>query len=314
MSRTVLLAALSASGMVMMLSRFVVAPRRRLAARLRPYAALSRSRLGTGYADVSVVALAQARDASVVGRVFGPILTRTAELLGSVLDTSDDETLARRLRQAGYSETRPEQYRIRQLGYTVAAISLGLFLGMTSLGTPLGTLMLGLLFGFPGATLQRNRVERAIRARRARMRTEVYTVSQLVAVYIRAGHGPVDAVRVVCSLGRGPVIAELREGLGWISSGTTPQRAYEKLAEATPEPAAGRLYRLLSASARSGGDIGSALLAVSDDLRSERREEVARSAVKRRTAMLLPLLLCIAPVMVLFVGAALPSLVLGPGR
>ncbi|MEZ5342959.1 MAG: type II secretion system F family protein [Acidimicrobiales bacterium] len=310
----VLLASLSASGFMVGASRMVMTPRRRLATRLRPYAALSRSRLGTGYADVSVVALAQSQDASVVRRVFGPLVNRAAESFGAVIDTTDDVTLARRLRQAGYGETRPEQYRMRQLAFTVGGVALGLFLGLTILGTPLGTLLLGVLFGFPAATVQRNRVERAIVSRRARMRTEVYTVAQLIAVHIRTGHGPVDAVRMVCVLGRGPVIGELRECLAWISSGTAPQRAYEKLAEATPEPAAGRLYRLLSASARSGGDIGSALLAISDDLRSERREEIARAAVKRRTAMLVPLLLFIAPVMVLFVGAALPSLVLGPGR
>ena len=107
------------------------------------------------------------------------------------------------------------------------------------------------------------------------------------------------------------MVEELREGLSWISGGMSPQRAYDKLSESTPEPAAGRLYRLLSASARSGGDIAAALLAVADDLRAERREELARGAVKRRTAMLLPLLLFIAPVMVIFVGAALPALVLG---
>ena len=143
------------------------------------------------------------------------------------------------------------------------------------------------------------------------MRSEVYTVTQLLAVRVRTGSGPVDAVRSVCSLARGPVIAELSEALSWISSGTSAQRAYDKLAEITPEPAAARLYRLLSASAQNGGDIAGSLLAVAEDLREERREDLTREAVRRRMAMLLPLLVLIAPVMVLFVGAALPSLVLG---
>ena len=311
MSRLVLLACLSAGALSAGVSAMVVRPRRKLAARLRPYAALSRSRLGTGYADVSIVQLTQSSDAGLVARVFGPIVSRLAGDLASVIDAADDATLTTRLRQAGFTDTRPEQYRIRQLGYAVAGIVGGLLVGSLTLSNPLGVLAMGALFGFPAATVQRNRVAKAIDARRARMRTEVYTVAQLLAVHIRSGHGPVDSVRAVAALGRGPVIEELKELLGWISSGTSPQRAYEKLSEATPEPAAARLYRLLSASARSGGDIASALLAVSDDLRRERREEVSRSAVKRRTAMLLPLLLGIAPVMVLFVGAALPSLVLG---
>ncbi len=295
----------------MLAMRLLVPPRRALAPRSRPYAALSRSRLGTGYADVSVVSLTRVDDRSVAMRVFGPLLESAADKLGVLLDTADNETLRLRLRQAGFTQTAPEQYRMRQLGYAVAGVTIGFLFGLTVLGSVFGTLAMAICLGFPAATLQRNRVERAIEDRRSKMRTEVYTVAQLVAVHVRTGHGPVDAVRQVCALGRGPVVEELREALGWIGGGTSPQRAYDKLAEATPEPAAARLYRLLATSARSGGDIASALLAVGDDLRSERREELARFAVKRRTAMLVPLLLLIAPVMVLFVGAALPSLVLG---
>lgn len=151
----------------------------------------------------------------------------------------------------------------------------------------------------------------AIDGRRARMRVELYTVAQLLAVYTRTGHGPVEAVREVTRRGRGPVVGELTEALGWISGGTAPRLAYERLADMTAEPAAARLYRTLAAAAHSGGDIAKALLAFGDDLRNERAEEVARSAIRRRSAMLVPLLLLVAPVMLLFVAAALPHLVFG---
>ncbi len=314
MSIQVGLAAFFASTLVAGLVHFVVPPRRALAGRLRPYAALARSRLGTGYADVSVVSLTRHDSDPASLRVFGPLIQRLAESLGSLVDVADADTLRLRLRHAGFTDTSPEQYRMRQLGYAVAGLALGATLGLAMFGSVTGTLVFTFLLGFPGTTFQRNRVQRAITERRARMRNEVFTVTQLIAVHIRTGHGPVDAIRAVCSLGRGPVVEELREALGWIAGGTSPQRAYDKLAEASPEPAASRLYRLLSTSARSGGDIAEALLAVGNDLRSQRREEIARSAVKRRTAMLVPLLILIAPIMVLFVGAALPSFVLGAGR
>lgn len=306
-----LFAAALAALTAMIAARMLVPPRRALAQRLGPYSALARSRLGTGYADMSVVSLAVVDDRSPTGRVLGPILDRFAQSLSRLIDAADAETVSSRLRHAGFGDVEPEQYRMRQLAFTVVGFGFGAFLGGVVFGSvPLTFLLIG-CFGFPAATVQRNRVERAISARTARMRTESYTVAQLIAVHIRSGHGPVDAVRSVCALGRGPVIEELRDALGWIGGGMSPQRAYDKLAEATPEPAAARVYRLLSASARSGGDIGDALLAVGADVRSERREELARWAVKRRTAMLVPLLLFIAPVMVLFVGAALPALVTG---
>jgi hypothetical protein len=52
-------------------------------------------------------------------------------------------------------------------------------------------------------------------------------------------------------------------------------------------------------------------LAFADDLRAERSEEIARRAIRRRSAMLVPLLVLVAPVMLLFVAAALPHVIFG---
>ncbi len=94
-------------------------------------------------------------------------------------------------------------------------------------------------------------------------------------------------------------------------AGLAPHLAYERLAESTAEPAAARLYRLLAVSVRSGGDVVGPLMAISSEIRTEQRDALARASVKRRTLMIVPLLLLVAPVMVLFVAAALPSLVFG---
>lgn len=208
----------------------------------------------------------------------------------------------------------PARFRLRQVVWTLAGVVLGCSVGGVVLGNFGGVVFLAACFGFPASTVQRNRLERTITHRRQRMQAEVFTIAQLLAVHLRSGHGPVEAVRSVCRSGRGLVIEELRDALSWMSSGTPPAECYQRLAEQTAGPAAARLYRLLGANARSGGDIGRALLAVAEDVRSERRDDVARRAVRRRTAMIAPLLLLIAPVMILFVGAAIPYLVLGYGR
>lgn len=292
-------------------ARVVVPPRRPLRIRLRPYASMSRVRLGTGYPDPSMVDVTRRPPRSAVAEVFGPIAARAASLLSALVDAADSETLERRLRQAGMAAASADEYRMRQLGSAVAGVSTGVALGVVVFRSPAMTLLMVLCLGFPAATLQRNRVTRAIDHRRDRMRAEVYTVAHLLAVLIRTGHGPVDAVRSVAALGRGPVVEELREALALIGGGTSPQRAWDKLAESSVEPSTARVYRLLAASARGSGDLSGPLLAIADDLRAERREHLARAAVRRRTVMLLPLLALIAPVMVLFIGAALPSLVLG---
>lgn len=305
-----LLASLFAAVFAGMISRAIVAPRRLLAGRIRPYAALSRSRLGTGYADVSVATLTRHDDRTAVGRVFGPLLAQWAEQLGALVDAADHDTLRRRLRNAGFADTDPAQYRMRQLAHTVGGVVFGVTVGLIVNSVSLALLFMVCL-GFFGATYQRSRLTSATEKRAARMRSEVYTVAQLLAVRLRTGSGPVDSVRSVCQLARGPVVAELGEAVTWISSGVGAQRAYDKLAEATDEPAAARLYRLLAASSNSGGDIASSLLSVAEDLRLERKQNLARSAVKRRTAMLVPLLLFITPVMILFVAVPLLPMIFG---
>jgi tight adherence protein C len=291
-------------------ARWVARPRRALALRVRPYAQLSRSRLGAGVDHASALGVA-APTGGAVSEILGPMLRRGAEVLAGIVDAGATESIELRLRQAGFVDVAADQYRMRQLGFTIGGLTLGIALGLSRGFSAALVLASGALLAFPAATFQRNRVDRAIEERRSLMRVELYTVTQLVAVYLRAGSSAVDAVRNVTVRGQGPVVEELREALGWIGAGMRPNDAYARLTEITPEPSAARLYRALGSSVSSGGDIARSLLAMSTDLRAARREEVERTAVRRRVAMLLPLLGLIAPVMLLFVVAALPHIVLG---
>ena len=287
----------------------VVSPPRRLAPRMGPFVQLSRSRLGAGDADVTV--LGAKGPGGPLLEVLAPIGRRAAEILGSLIDTGDRSSVELRLRQAGFADTSADQYRMRQLAWTVggvvASTALGLLVGVATATV----LLLAAAGGYVGATRWRAIVDRAIATRREAIRSELYTVAQLLAVYVRTGHGPVEAVREIAGRGQGPLAAELREALGWISGGMVPQNAYEHLAELTAEPLAARLLRLLGSATSSGGDVAKGLLALSEDARSERRDEVARSAIRRRSAMLIPLLVLIAPTMLLFIAAALPYVVFG---
>lgn len=305
-----LLAALCWAVAVATGARWVARPGRALAVRVRPYAQLSRSRLGAGVDHATALGVA-APTVGAIGEVLGPMLRRGADLLAGVVDAGATESVELRLRQAGFVDVAADQYRMRQLAFTVSGLALGIALGLSRGFSAALVLATGAIVAFPAATFQRNRVDRAIEERRSLMRVELYTVTQLIAVYLRAGSSAVDAVRNVTVRGQGPVVEELREALRWIGAGMRPHDAYARLTEITPEPSAARLYRALGSSVSSGGDIARSLLAMSTDLRAARREEVERTAVRRRVAMLLPMLGLIAPVMLLFVVAALPNIVLG---
>ena len=94
-------------------------------------------------------------------------------------------------------------------------------------------------------------------------------------------------------------------------SGIGAADAFRRLAETTPESHCARTYKLLASAEEMGVDLTEGLRALADEARRARREALRRSATRRRSAMLIPTIAILAPVMLLFVAAPLPQLVLG---
>jgi len=219
--------------------------------------------------------------------------------------------LARRLREAGRPEAGVDAFRRRQLGQAGAGAAVGLAVGAVLLhSTPVAVLLVavGAAVGYSRAPA---RLARDAEERRTRMRLELVTVDQVLAIHVRAGAGPVQAILRVVDRGDGVVVDELRSILASIRAGRSEVDAFRHAARATAEPHAARTYRLFALAAEQGADLGVALRALSDDLRDVRRDELRRQATRRRAAMLVPTIAVLAPIMLLFVVAPLPSIVLG---
>jgi Flp pilus assembly protein TadB len=246
--------------------------------------------------------------------VAGFVLSTIAEHVGDVVDGLSRDALLRRLRQARlFQETDDPAatYRVRQLlSVSGACAGSGAVAGIV--GMPLGQVAavvgLGLVVG---ATRQRGRLDRAIDERRRVMSIEIYTVNQLLAMRVRAGGGVIQAVTQVAARGRGEVVEELREALRLHRAGQPAALAFRRIADETPETSCARTYGFLALAEERGTDLADALLSLAEDVRESRREAIRRAATKRRAAMLIPTIAILAPVMLLFVGAPLPSLVLG---
>ena len=71
-----------------------------------------------------------------------------------------------------------------------------------------------------------------------------------------------------------------------------------------------RCYRTLASGHERGAEVAAAMLALSEDVRDDRREALRRAATKGRALMLVPIVGILAPVLLLFVGAPLPWMVL----
>jgi tight adherence protein C len=311
-----LLVALTTGVAVACSLRLAVRPTPRLAGRVRPYTVASRTALGRS-ADVRPVAEAgPLLSASTLRRLLQPLLAAWATRLSALVDRSGDEALLLRLRRGALLRDVPEErrvaeHRVRQLSSALAWTGVlggvGLLVGAGA-GAVLGLGGLGFVVG---VARWRGRIDRAIEQRRTRMRIELYTVNQLLAMHARVGGGVVQAIQRVVDRGSGDVVDELAEVLWLHRGGRRITEALASAARTTPEPHAARTYLLLANGVEHGADLADSLRTLSQDLRTQRAEAMRRAATRRRAAMLVPIIGILAPVMLLFIAAPLPSIVLG---
>ncbi len=294
----------------------VLRPPRPLAPRVRPYTAATRAELRR-----SPDALGQARPGPVFGegtlrRLFGPMLEVARDRLGRLVSSSSDEQLAVRLRQAGlYPDTperlRAQEYRMRSVGRAaLMAVGIG-GSGLVLFGNAFGLVVFGGLGFALGLLTAKSRVDQAVARRRERIRSELYTINQLIAMRTRVGGGAVEATRHVVARANGVVADELAEALRLHERGWSFADALQRAADLTPEREAERAFRVIATAQSRGADLADALLDLSKDLRSARRDDLQVEAAKRRLLMVVPIVVVLAPVMLWFLGAPMPTIIFG---
>jgi pilus assembly protein TadC len=249
-------------------------------------------------------------------RLFGPIILSMAHAVGRVADRMGEEQLTLRLRQAGFypgveDRDRVASYRLAVLGTAATFVCLGAGISIVLRQSTAVVLAASIAFGVVGATRVRGRLDRALEKRRSTMKIEISTINQLLAIRVRSGSGIIHAVGEIAERGTGEVVGELITALRMHRSGMSAPAVFRRLANLTPEPYCARTYKLLASSEEMGVDLASGLRALADDARQARREAMRRSATKKRSAMLIPTIAILAPVMLLFVAAPLPQLILG---
>lgn len=310
MTAMALVGVLSATVGLAGLAGLVVPPRRGIAGHVRPYTIVAVTALGRSPDVTTLSPRASMPTDGTLRRLFGPPLVAAGRCLGAVVDRGGDAEVALRLRHAGVV-IGVDAYRLRLLAGAASMGGAGAVLGSVVLRSASLSLALLACGCVGGVARVRGRLDRAIAERCDRMRLELYTVNQLLAMHLRTGSGTVQAIQRLVERGKGAIVEELGEVLAWIRNGLPEVEAYRRAAELTPEPCAARTYRLLASGTERGADLGGALLAMSEDLRDARREEIRKTATKRRAAMLIPTIALLAPIMLLFVAAPLPTIVFG---
>ncbi len=243
----------------------------------------------------------------VVERLVAPWLADAAhwfERLGS-----PRAEVRRRLDRAGWPQS-VDQFRARQVVWTVLGLAVGLLLALLLAATrgssPVPLLAMVLLAGALGFALCDQQLSTAVRRREERMLAEFPTIAELLALAVTAGEGPVPALERVASTARGELSGELSRMLADVRAGSPIATALTAMADRTGLPSLTRFAEGVAVALERGTPLAEVLRAQAQDVRESGRRALMEAGGKKEVAMLVPVVFLVLPVTVVF--AVFPSL------
>jgi tight adherence protein C len=171
-----------------------------------------------------------------------------------------------------------------------------LFIGANPGATP----SLCALGGAAGLLAHRLRRRRAAEARALRLRRELPTVADTLALSVLAGASVAGALEQLAAGSRGVAAAELAAVVADHRAGRGLPEALRVGAERTAHAEAGRLYDLLGHAHRSGGRLADALAELAVDYRAALARDLTAEGGRRALAAYGPILALMVPVTLLF--------------
>ena len=278
-------------GMWVLLSLVPTFGRPRLISRVAPYAQ-----------DVSPDARAiVTRRPSDPLPVFGVMLAPVVDLIGRLAGGSD--AVARRLRQAGSAMTVAD-FRSRQLVFAAIGAAAGVLIASAAgraQSLPLfAQAGIVILFGIGGFLLRDYLLQRAARARLARMASELPTVLEFLTLSLSAGEGMLDAVRRIARISRGELARELSLVIGEVATGVPFAESMTAAASALDLVPFTRFVEQLTVALERGTPLAEVLRAQAQDSRDQAKRELIESAGRKEVAMLVPLVFLILPTTIAF--------------
>jgi len=264
------------------------------------------SRVAPYIRDVSVEARRRtdrlvAHPLPVIGQAFAPVTRVLADLVIPLFGGA--ESVERRLRQAGVDRT-VASFRLSQLAWAALGAGLGVLVAIAAVSfrsfPPALTIVVPVLFGVGGFVLREHLLQRAAKARLARMSEELPTVLEFLTLSLSAGEGVTDGVRRVARIGHGELARELSRVMAETATGVPFAEAIGRAArELELVPFARFVDQLLGALER-GTPLTEVLRAQAQDAREVAKRELLEAAGRKEVAMLVPLVFLILPVTVLF--------------
>ncbi|HMS25391.1 MAG TPA: type II secretion system F family protein [Acidimicrobiia bacterium] len=304
----IIVASLSVSTIIAYWTYTIISPLPRLSHRLSPYDTVARVRLGSALSSLGEKSKQEPIKSTFLGEFFRPMRESVIRIISKAAAIDDVEKMTLRLEQAGLNSD-IEAYRTALVKKIALSIVAGFILG-AGIGNITAVIFFPLILGFVAFSKSRALIDKRIERRCTLIRSEMYTVDQLLALHVRTGAGVSQALACISQRTHGIVSHEIGHVLSRVHAGMPIDESLYTAAKNTPEPHATRTYKLLAAASHRGVDLTEGLLDLAKDLRRTLREDIKATGAKRRAAMLLPTIGILAPIMLLFVAAPIPSIVL----
>lgn len=243
----------------------------------------------------------------VFGSIFSPAIRRLTAVLSQVLGGA--MTLSRQLSQAG-SRQSIDEFRTTQLVWalTGSAVSLAvLLLSPSAPSLPLTVrILLVVIAGLGAAMLRGWLLQRAARARLARIESELPTVLEFLTLSLSAGEGILDAVRRVAATSSGELSRELTGVVGDVHTGMPLAAALSALAQRLQHPPVTRFVDQVTGALERGTPLADVLRAQAQDAREQAKRDLLETAGRKEISMMIPLVFLILPITILY--AVFPGL------
>jgi tight adherence protein C len=233
----------------------------------------------------------------VFGVILEPISSRALRAIAVLV--GGNELVELRLRQAGLTIT-VEAFRARQLvwatGGAAIAIVAGLAAGSIQSIPFVAPLALVLVAAVGGFIARDYLLQRAARARVARITKELPTVLEFLTLSLSAGEGILDAIRRIARISRGELAAELATVPRAVSTGIPLADALDQLSSQLRVPPLTRAIEQITGALERGTPLAEVLRAQAQDSRESAKRELLELSGKKEVAMLVPLVFLILPI------------------
>lgn len=248
--------------------------RRPLVERLQPYAPGGMSEPGrTGLLSVESFR-----------EVIGPVSESVGDRLSRLLGVSD--SVERRLERI-HSPLDVTAFRVRQLGWSVAAFGIACLLGLLLPVPPPVALLLALAGPLLAFLVAEQRLTMASRHWQRRLFLELPIVTEQLAMLVNTGFSLHAGLNRIAFRGRGACARDLTRVLGRVRQGLSDIEALREWAAVAEVEALQRLVPILALN-REAGDLGRLLSQEARAIRRDVQRELVETVEKRGEQVWIP--------------------------